>query len=133
MNYKRHKPREDVKKRKSSNLIRLSLNDYRVIDQAPYLWYHTDMKDLITQDPNILGGKPIISGTRMSVEVILEFLAGGMEIKEILKEYPFLTKAQVEAAVNYAAKIVGKQESYIFDTARTLLSKKSPHEIHSRR
>lgn len=91
------------------------------------------MKDLITQDSKILGGKPIIAGTRMSVEVILEFLAGGMGIRDILKEYPFLTKNQVQAAIDYAAKIVGKQESYIFDTARTITSKSSPHEIHSRR
>lgn len=41
--------------------------------------------NLITQDPKILSGKPIIKGTRMSVEVILEFLAGGMEIKDIFK------------------------------------------------
>lgn len=53
------------------------------------------MKNLISQDKNILGGKPIIAGTRMSVEVILEFLAGGMEIKEMLKEYPFLTREQI--------------------------------------
>lgn len=62
------------------------------------------MKDLITQDPKILGGKPIIAGTRMSVESLLELLSSGMEIEEILKEYPFLTKKQVEAAFNYAAR-----------------------------
>lgn len=65
------------------------------------------MKELITQDPKILGGKPIITGTRMSVEVILEFLAGGMEIKEMLKEYPFLKKEQIKAAIKYAAEKVG--------------------------
>ncbi|MBI2327140.1 DUF433 domain-containing protein [Candidatus Curtissbacteria bacterium] len=65
------------------------------------------MKKLITQNPNILGGKPIIAGTRMSVEVILEFLAGGMEIKEMLKEYPFLTREQIQAAIEYAAGKVG--------------------------
>lgn len=91
------------------------------------------MKKLITQDPKILGGKPIIAGTRMSVEVILEFLAGGMDKKDVLREYPFLTKEQVEAAIDYAAKMIGKQESYIFDLARSVTSKKSPHEIHSRR
>lgn len=69
------------------------------------------MKNLITKNPKILGGKPIISGTRMSVEVILEFLAGGMEIKDILREFPFLTREQIEAAINYAAKKVGKEDS----------------------
>ena len=65
------------------------------------------MKKLITQNTNILGGKPIIAGTRISVEIILEFLAGGMEIKEMLKEYPYLTKEQIQAAIRYAAGKVG--------------------------
>lgn len=85
------------------------------------------MKNLITQDPEILGGKPIITGTRMSVETILELLSSGMETKEIIKEYPFLTKAQIQAAVNYAAKLVGKEESYIFDKSRAVA-----HEISRR-
>lgn len=50
------------------------------------------MKDLITQDSNILGGKPIIAGTRMSVESVLELLSSGMEMQDILKEYPFFNK-----------------------------------------
>lgn len=86
------------------------------------------MKKLITQDPNILGGKPIIAGTRISVESILELLSTGMEVKEILEEYPFLKKEQVQAAINFAAKIVGKEESYFFNKARSVA-----HEISSRR
>lgn len=86
------------------------------------------MKNLITQDPDILGGKPIISGTRMSVETILELISSGMETKDILNEYPFLTKEQVQAAVNYAAKIVSKEESYIFDKSHIVA-----HEISHRR
>jgi len=70
---------------------------------------------LITQSPEILGGKPTIAGTRMSVEVIMESLAGGMEVRDILKEYPFLTKRQVLAAISYATKLVEKEESYIFE------------------
>jgi len=83
---------------------------------------------LITQDPNILGGKPIITGTRMSVESILELVSSGMEIKEILKEYPFLNKKQIQAAVDYAAKLIGKEESYLFDKSHSVA-----HEISSRR
>lgn len=85
------------------------------------------MKSLITQDPKILGGKPIIAGTRMSVEVILESLAGGMSIEEMLKEYPFLKKKHIQTAIDYAAKLVGKEESYIFDKASVVT-----HEIHRR-
>lgn len=90
--------------------------------------YNVVVKDLITQDPEILGGKPIVAGTRMSVETILELISSGMEKEEIIKEYPFLTKKQIQAAVDYAAKMVGKEESYIFDKAQTVA-----HEISRRR
>lgn len=84
---------------------------------------------LITQNLDILGGKPIISGTRMSVESVLELLASGMEIKEILKEYPFLKKEYILACIDYATKLVGKTESYIFETAKTAVSQSTLHEI----
>mgnify|MGYP003877750135 CR=1 FL=1 len=89
---------------------------------------HMENKKLITQDTNILGGKPIISGTRMSVESILELLSSGVEIKEILKEYPFLKREQVRAAIDYATKLVNKEESYIFDKSHSIA-----HEVSSRR
>lgn len=72
------------------------------------------MNKYITQDPDILSGKPIITGTRMSVSSIMELLASGMDLKEILDEYPFLTREQVQAAIEYAAKIVQKEKTYIF-------------------
>lgn len=79
-----------------------------------------EKNNIITQDPDILGGKPIIAGTRMSVESILELLSSGMEIKEILKEYPFLEKKQIKAAIEYAKSVVSKEESYIFDKSRSV-------------
>lgn len=82
------------------------------------------MKDLITQDPDVLGGKPIIAGTRISVETLLELISSGMEVKDILKEYPFLTEEQIKEAVSFASKIVAKEESYIFDKSHAI-----PHEI----
>lgn len=62
------------------------------------------MINRIVFDPAILSGKPIIKGTRISVELLLELLASGMAIGEILKEYSHLKKDDVLAAVNYAAK-----------------------------
>lgn len=88
------------------------------------------MKSFITHDPKILGGKPIIAGTRMSVEVILEFLAGGMEIKEMLREYPFLTKEQIQAAIQFAANQVGSKKSGVH---RAYKPQAILHEIHRRR
>ena len=86
------------------------------------------MKKLITQNPAILGGKPIIVGTRMSVEVILEFLAGGMEIKEMLKEYPYLTKKQIQAAIRYAAGKVGDR-GISKEELQNVKLRATPHEI----
>ena len=91
------------------------------------------MKQLITRNSNILGGKPIIAGTRMSVEVILEFLAGGMEIKEMLREYPFLTKKQIQAAIQYAAEKVSNGNKRFKSKLGNIESPAIFHEIHSRR
>ncbi len=87
--------------------------------------YNITMKNLISQDPNILSGKPIITGTRMSVETVLELISSGMNSKDIIKEYPYLTEEQIRAAVGYAKKLVGQEESYIFDKAHIVTT----HEI----
>lgn len=51
----------------------------------------------ITANPNILGGKPIIRGTRLSVEFMLELLASNMSEEEILEDYPHITKGDIHA------------------------------------
>jgi len=56
----------------------------------------------ITCDPRVLGGKPVVEGTRMSVEQILGLLANGMSVEEIVEEYPLLTADDVRQAVRYA-------------------------------
>jgi len=60
----------------------------------------------ITFDPEILGGKPHIRGTRLSVEFIMELFASGATREEILKLYPQLTPEAVEEALRYAAQSV---------------------------
>ena len=57
----------------------------------------------ITANPKILGGKPIIRGTRLSVEFILELLASGVAEEEVLEDYPHLTKEDIHACLIYAA------------------------------
>jgi uncharacterized protein (DUF433 family) len=68
------------------------------------------MMDRITYDPTVLGGKPTIKGTRISVQFILELLAAEMSIDEILAEYPHLTREDVLAAINYAARTIADEE-----------------------
>jgi uncharacterized protein (DUF433 family) len=57
----------------------------------------------IVVNPEILGGKPIVEGTRLSVEHILGLLAHGMSQSEIVESYPELTMDDVKAVIQYAA------------------------------
>jgi uncharacterized protein (DUF433 family) len=56
----------------------------------------------ITANPKILGGKPVIRGTRISVEFILELLASDVSESEILQDYPHLSKEDISACLRYA-------------------------------
>ena len=58
----------------------------------------------IVANPGILGGKPIVEGTRLSVEHILGLLANGMTNEEIIADYPDLTEESIRAVLAYAAK-----------------------------
>jgi len=69
--------------------------------------------DRIVIDGEILAGKPIIKGTRISVEFVLEMLSSGMSVEEILEEYPHLKRADILAAVAYAVKVLKNEEVYL--------------------
>jgi len=60
------------------------------------------MTDLITVNADVMLGKPVVAGTRVTVEYILEQLGHGHTIEELLDGHPRLTRAGVEAAVQYA-------------------------------
>jgi uncharacterized protein (DUF433 family) len=64
------------------------------------------MFDRIVSNPAILGGKPIVRGTRISVELILEWVASGASRDDILRKHPHLSAADVEQALAYAASAV---------------------------
>ncbi|QTA91259.1 DUF433 domain-containing protein [Desulfonema magnum] len=68
--------------------------------------------DRITANPKILGGKPIIRGTRISVEFILELLASGVSDDEILMDYSHLRKEDIYACLRYAVSSL-KNEIYL--------------------
>jgi len=61
---------------------------------------------LITSDPAVMLGKPVIVGTRITVELILEKLAGGDTVEDLLDDYPHLTRAGIAAALEFAAEAV---------------------------
>lgn len=58
----------------------------------------------IVANPNILGGKPIIEGTRISVELVLGLLSNGMTIDKIIESYPILSEESIPAVLDYAAR-----------------------------
>ncbi|MGH7663367.1 MAG: DUF433 domain-containing protein [Gemmatimonadaceae bacterium] len=69
-------------------------------------------QDHITSDPAVLAGKPIISGTRISVEFLLTLMASGWPQEKILAEYPQLSAQAIEAALVFAAEAVEHELVY---------------------
>ena len=72
------------------------------------------MYSYITSAPAILGGKPCVKGTRLSVEFILELFASGGDRQDILRAYPQLTDEAIEDVLKYAAASV-KNEIVLMD------------------
>ena len=63
-------------------------------------------------NPQVMFGKPVIKGTRLTIEIILEKLAYGESEENIIGEYPFLKRADIKAALLYAAKTVSPEEVF---------------------
>jgi len=68
----------------------------------------------IVVDPKIMEGKPVIRGTRITVDLILELLAFGMTPEEIAEDYG-ISVEDVRAALLYAAKVLGREEVIIVE------------------
>jgi len=66
----------------------------------------------IVVDPKIMLGKPVIKGTRLPVEIIVEKVAYGDTIEDLRKDYPFLKEDDIRAALLYAAKRIANEEIY---------------------
>ena len=67
-------------------------------------------KKRITVDPEIMLGKPIITGTRITVEAILMKLSDGFSLEEVVECFPTLTREDILAALAYSADVVGREE-----------------------
>jgi uncharacterized protein (DUF433 family) len=65
------------------------------------------MKELprVTLDPNVMGGKPCIRGTRVTVGMILEALSAGRTIEQLLLAFPYLEEADIREALAFAAQL----------------------------
>lgn len=77
-----------------------------------------DWRDHISSDPAILGGKPALKGTRLSVEFVLELLAAGWGTESLRANYPNLTDERIRAVLAYAAETFREERFYIMPPAK---------------
>lgn len=70
------------------------------------------MENLIESNPKIMFGKPVIKGTRITVELVLEKISNGETVDDILSSYPHLTREQVLACVDFARKSLSLETVY---------------------
>ncbi len=71
-----------------------------------------EWRERIAVDPHVLGGKPVIKGTRIAVEFIVELVAEGWDFEEILRNYPQLSREDILAALKYAAEVLKSERVY---------------------
>jgi uncharacterized protein (DUF433 family) len=71
--------------------------------------------DRIVSIPGVVGGKPIVKGTRIPVEIVLQHLAYDLSLETLLADYPRLTREDVQACLAYAESLVEDEETYLFE------------------
>jgi uncharacterized protein (DUF433 family) len=75
-----------------------------------------DWQDRIIVDPKVLVGKPVVKGTRISVELVIELLARGWSVEQILQEYSHLTAEDIRACLAYASDMLKDEKVYLTPT-----------------
>lgn len=75
------------------------------------------LTDRIVVDPTILTGKPVVRGTRISVELVVELLAAGWSHEQILASYPHLSEEDIRACLAYAGELLREEKVYPLKTA----------------
>jgi len=71
-----------------------------------------DWRECIVVDPDVLVGKPVIKGTRLAVEFLIDLLAQGWKEQDILENYPGVTHEDIAACLSYASEILKTEKSY---------------------
>jgi uncharacterized protein (DUF433 family) len=71
------------------------------------------MSERVVINPEICNGRPVIRGTRITVQSVLEFLAAGDSVEEILAEFPGLVREDVQACLDYASRLMANQYSVV--------------------
>ena len=74
-------------------------------------------QDRIAIDPNVLVGKPIVKGTRISVEFVIDLLARGSTTAQVLREYDHLKPEDIQACLAYASDVLKSERVYLLPTS----------------
>ena len=74
-------------------------------------------QDRIAVDPRILAGKPLVKGTRISVELVIDLLAAGWTTEQILDNYPTLISEDIQACLAYASEILHAEKVFPLEPA----------------
>ena len=75
------------------------------------------LPDRIAVDPKILAGKPVVRGTRISVELVVDLLASGWSHAQILASYPHLSEEDIRACLAYAGELLREEKVFPLKTA----------------
>jgi uncharacterized protein (DUF433 family) len=80
--------------------------------QLARLGYHNHVQQFgrITQDPDVMGGKPCIRGMRVTVGMIVEALAAGRTVEQLLADFPYLEEQDIRDALGFAARLAQGHE-----------------------
>ena len=70
------------------------------------VWIMSASQDRIVRNPAILAGKPVIRGTRISVELVIGLMAGGWGESDIIESYPHITREDIAACLQYAHDLI---------------------------
>ena len=79
--------------------------------------------DRIEINPKVMMGKPVIRGTRLTVELILRKLSEGAGEEDIMEAYPRLTREDIQAAIRYAADTLAHEETIILSSTKRVARK----------
>jgi uncharacterized protein (DUF433 family) len=89
--------------------------------EVVYPWLKVEfpmaLTDRIVVDSKILTGKPVVRGTRISVELVVELLAAGWSHAQILASYPHLTEENIRSCLAYASELLREEKVYPLKTA----------------
>ncbi len=79
--------------------------------------------DRIEINPKVMMGKPVIRGTRLTVELILRKLSEGAGEEDLMEAYPRLTREDIQAAIRYAADTLAHEETIILSSTKRMARK----------